>query len=672
MLDTVHADPHRRRWVALGLCASLLAALAICEWQGWPMLRKPTERWLGQRLARSISFDENGGAAAWRLRLLGGIRLNAGHLEVGGPAWSFEQPTLLAKNASLQLRYSDLWKLSRGQVLRIKSLQADTLDLRIERRLDGRASWQFGESRDASAANADPAFAGVEFEYLAVRDGSALVDDKLGRLALKASFALREANAGANDQLGLQAKAEGSYRDMPLKASLSTGSALPWLSADPKSPAVPVTLQLDLGRAGLNFDGQVQDLLKQQGLSGRYKVRGPSLAAVGEPLGLTLPTTGAFAMQGSLTRNGTRWSTAVSQATVGRSRLAGDFVFDTPPSTLPTLSGELRGTVLWLADLGPAIGVPTEAQPPAQRKPERVLPDRQFDLPSLRAMNADVQVKLNRLESGSDLLQAVEPLNARLRLQDGVLLLDEINARLAQGRLAGSVRLDGREAQAHWETKLRISGLLLEQWLKLQRTAGNPPYVTGRLGGRLDLTGHGRSSAELLATADGRAVLYWTRGSVSHLLVEAGGIDVAQALGVLIKGDNSLTVSCGAADLRLKQGRVTPDLLLVDTTDSIIKIDGSMSLATEQLDLVARVLPKDISPLALRTPLRIRGSLGDPDLSLEKGPLLRRLVPAALLATLNPLAALLPLIDLGDDDARQALGRCRDVLARQAPATVMR
>jgi uncharacterized protein involved in outer membrane biogenesis len=414
----------------------------------------------------------------------------------------------------------------------------------------------------------------------------------------------------------------------------------------------------------MNFDGQVQDLLKQQGLSGHYSVRGPSLAAAGEPLGMTLPTTGAFTLQGSLARSGTRWRTAVSEATIGRSRLAGDFVFDAPPGRLP----KLRGAVLWLADLGPAVGVPTEPGPAAQRKSDRVLPDRQFDLPSLRAMNADVRVALDRLESGTELLQAVEPLHARLRLQDGVLLLDEINARLAQGRLAGSVRLDGREALAHWETKLRISGLLLEQWLKLQRSAGNPPYVTGRLGGRLDLSGHGRSSAELLATADGRALLYWTRGSISHLLVEAGGIDVAQALGVLLKGDDALAVSCGAADLSLKKGRVTPDLLLVDTTDSIIKLDGSMSLATEQLDLVARVLPKDISPLALRTPLRIRGSLGKPDLSLEKGPLLRRLVPAALLAAVNPFAALLPLIDLGDEEARQALGKCRQVVARQAPA----
>ena len=50
--------------------------------------------------------------------------------------------------------------------------------------------------------------------------------------------------------------------------------------------------------------------------------------------------------------------------------------------------------MLWLADLGPAVGVPAEPAAPkaAVRGNARVLPDKQFDLPSLRAMNANVNV----------------------------------------------------------------------------------------------------------------------------------------------------------------------------------------------------------------------------------------------------------------------------------------
>ncbi|MBC7940020.1 MAG: AsmA family protein, partial [Chitinophagaceae bacterium] len=473
---------------------------------------------------------------------------------------------------------------------------------------------------------------------------------------------------------------EGRMGGQPLLATLRTGELLqafdpvldPGAEARGESPAgaLPTHLRVRVGAARLAFDGSVNDLLGRFGLRGRYQASGPSLAAMGSALGLTLPTTREFAIQGRLTREGTRWFTAVQSATIGRSRLAGEFMFDTPPGTVPLLAGRLRGSVLWLEDLGPAVGVPGDDAAPASSKPGRVLPDRNFDLPSLRAMNANVLVALDRLESGSPRLQAVQPLGARIVLKDGVLNIQDIDAKLAQGRIRGQLQLDGRAALARWSTQLTGAGLQIERWILQPRVDREgkalPPYATGRLGARIDLAGQGRSTAELLGSANGRAVLHWTRGTLSHLVVEGAGIDIAEALGVLVRGDGALPVTCGAADLRIVKGVIRPEVMLVDTRDSTIWLDGSVSLASEQMQMVARVAPKDFSPLTLRTPLHIDGTLSDPSLSLEKGPLLRRLVPAALLAVLNPLAALLPLIDMGEDDeARQALSSCQSVVARR-------
>jgi uncharacterized protein involved in outer membrane biogenesis len=293
-----------------------------------------------------------------------------------------------------------------------------------------------------------------------------------------------------------------------------------------------------------------------------------------------------------------------------------------------------------------------------------VLPDRPFDLPSLSAMNADVSVALDRLDPGSERLEPMAPLRARIVLQDGVLRIDDILARWAQGQLQGKVQVDGREKVARWEAHLVGSGLVIERWLKLERPAGRPPYITGLLGARVDINGEGRSTAQFLASADGRAVLHWTRGTISHLVVEGAGIDIAQALGVFIRGDQALPVHCGAADLVVRKGVVTPQVLLVDTRDSTIWAEGSLSLADERLNLVARVEPKDFSPLSLRTPLHVEGTLGDPKVSLEKGPLVRKGVASALLAMLNPLAGLLPLMDSGDEDAQAAIAGCRSVASR--------
>ena len=66
--------------------------------------------------------------------------------------------------------------------------------------------------------------------------------------------------------------------------------------------------------------------------------------------------------------------------------------------------------------------------------------------------------------------------------------------------------------------------------------------------------------------------------------------------------------------------------------------------------------PKDASPLALRSPLRIEGTFGDPKIRPEMGATALRLGAAALLATIAaPAAALLALIDLGELDADHAV-----------------
>jgi AsmA family protein len=105
---------------------------------------------------------------------------------------------------------------------------------------------------------------------------------------------------------------------------------------------------------------------------------------------------------------------------------------------------------------------------------------------------------------------------------------------------------------------------------------------------------------------------------------------------------------------------------VVDTRDSTLWISGKASLATEDLALVAHTAPKDITPLSLRSPVHIDGKFSDVDISIEKKPLLQRLVPAVLLGTLvTPLAAIIPLIDFGSKEARSQLGTCQKELAQR-------
>lgn len=663
-----------RRGAALALAglALLAGAVAVAEWRGWPFLAAPAERWLSGRLARAVELGAGDAgasrAAGFHLRLLGGPHLRVDALQVANADWSRLGPVMQARHVDLRLRWRDLLAARDGQPLRVASLQADGLAFELERRADGRASWHFGDGSRAADSGA-PAIAGVQFESLQVRDGRLVLADAAAAVQLEGRFAyLPDTWQG---QPGWRAEAKGRYRDAPLQVQLTTGPVMADLDLR-ELPPVPLRLQGSAGRAALRFEGQVDRLPSLASLDGRYRLSGPSLAAVGEPLGVTLPTTPAFTMTGQLVRRGERWTTAVDSARIGRSQLAGEFVFERRPGAVPVLTGELRGPALVLQDLGPAIGttsapgVPPAADPAKgeARADGRVLPDRPLDLPSLAAMEADVRIALGRLELGHPRLQALQPVRGRLRLIDRVLSLDELDATLARGRVTGRITLDSRAPQAHWAMDLRARDLRLEEWIAQPREGGQPPYLTGELDARVALEGPGRSIAQLLSQAQGEARLLWTRGTLSHLVVEGAGIDVAQAVGVVLRGDESLPVRCGAADLRVQRGVVVPRLLVVDASDSTLWATGQLSLAQESLDLTLRSAPRDFSPLALRTPVHVRGTLADPEIGLDKGPLARRIVPAVLLGLVNPLAALLPLVDPGSDAADERAAGCRALATR--------
>jgi uncharacterized protein involved in outer membrane biogenesis len=252
-----------------------------------------------------------------------------------------------------------------------------------------------------------------------------------------------------------------------------------------------------------------------------------------------------------------------------------------------------------------------------------------------------------------------------------VLTITDIDARTAQGRLAGSLGVDGRNPQAIWTADLRLAGVRLEQWLHQERKGGKPPYIGGTLDGEVKVDGRGRSTAEMLATLNGGMRFHLRQGTVSHLMIEIAGIDLAQAVGMMVKGDEALPVTCNVADFVVEKGVARPRVFVLDNRDSTVWLDGSVSLADETLDLVAVVSPKDASPLTLRTPIHVKGTFSSPSVSLEKSRLGLKIGASALLALIHPLAAIVPFVDPGaKEDARREAAECAQVAERENPGRV--
>lgn len=652
-----------RRWaVALAVPAVLLLGFAMGEAAGWPFLRAPLENTLGSQLGRRVALAPDGGD--FSVRFLGAVRVQASRLVVGAPDWSKAPHLLDGEDVSLELGWGALWRAWREpgvEALQVRRLDAARLDVHAERGSDGRASWLFGPAPTASSPAPAPL---PRFGRLGVADGVLHYTDAAQGTAVEAKLTLADGSAPGTATRHLTLSANGRYQRLPLKLELESGSLLTFVADDDTPEPVALKLKATLGRATLAFDGNTTGLLAGGGLNGHFRLQGPSLAAVGDPLRVTLPTTAAFVAEGELQRRGATWLAQVADATIGGSRIRGTFAYQAGPGR-PKLTGQLSGPRLLLADLGPAVGTPVAGA--AARGGGKVLPTRPFDLASLRVMDADVRIALDELNLDTPKLEPLRPLRAHLLLNAGVLELAELDARTAEGALTGRVQLDGRGDTALWKADVRWSAVLLQRWLRLARKEGEPAWVTGRLSGNATLQGQGRSTAEILASLQGSVRTSLGNGTLSHLAVEAAGLDLAQALGVLLTGDEALPVPCAVADLVAHDGVLKPRTLVVDASDSVIWMDGTLSLAAETMDLRVVVAPRDFSPLALRTPLRVTGPFSAPAVTLARNPLTGKVGAALLLALVNPLAALLPMLDGGNTaGAEQHAAGCQALAGRIA------
>jgi len=596
----------------------------------------------------------------FKLSVVGGVRLEVRQLEIAAPLWSHAPHMLRVRDILLDLRYGDLWRAWRGEAFTVRSIRAAEVDANLERLADGRASWQFRTDAIAFSTVDDIRVAGGVLRY---HDVPSAIELQANVWRINAAPPAPAGQTPRTDSAPLNGKTSnvllpnitGQYRDQPVKIDLTSLDTLPWAMGAEQNAPIPLAFTATIGSTNLGFDGTTTDLFHLANLSGRFSLRAPSAGAIGDVIGMTLPTTGAFRSEGVIVRQQDSWRVVLGSAALGGSQLKGAFTYKTG-GNVPLLSGQLAGARLSLTDLGPVVGSTATAMAAAPhtqlsksiKAVGMTLPNRRFDIAALRTMDANILIDIDEVDLNTRLLKTLRPLRAHLRLASGVLSLRDIMTTAGKGHLNGSWRLDGRGLMATWSADLRWDGVQIEEWLGQRRAHGAPPFIAGRLKGSATVNGQGRSAAEILGSLNGRIRTELQKGRASHVAVEAGAFDLAQGMKVVGRGDDSVAVQCGLADLVVEQGLIRPRVLVLDTADSTLWIDGSLSLSTEVIDLRAMVTPKRFRLLALNAPLRLRGTIAHPRISVDKEALGGKLVDSFILGLLNPIGAVIPLVNKGD------------------------
>jgi AsmA family protein len=673
-------------FVGVLVLAALLALLAALF--PWDSLRGPLNRYVSDRTGRHFEITRS-----LDVKLGLTTRILADGIEFANPEWARNPYLVKADGAEIQIELLPL--LRRRFVMPQIELRQPQLGLQIES--DGRRSWALG--RDSANPRNFPDIGALVVDrgsvhFIAEEHGADIhadfeiegpltlppVGGQAGSAPQETTAAVKPSTssaAGTRAAMPLSFTAKGSWRKELFTAKGKTGNVL-YLSAALQQP-FPIELDAVAGATRLHARGAISSLATLDGANAVFDLQGRSLADLYKLVGVVLPATPRYALHGRVTKQGEVWRVGDIKGKLGNTDMAGELAYDRA-QRVPHLVGKLRSSLLDFNDLAPLVGLPEQAssamasRPSAgdqaqQRQPtapkdrtRKVLPNTPIDLARLKAMNSEVAYTAAKVTNAGKF--PLERVSAGVRLQNGVLHLDPLSLGIAGGSVAGRLHIDSRVSPAVVQVNLNARSLELREMFRDERLTKTS---FGKIAGEIDMQARGNTAAQMLASASGNFALLMGQGQISNLLMEIAGLDGAEIMKFLFRGDQNVTLRCAATAFDVRNGLMTSRALVLDTADTVVYGDGSVNLATEAMDLYFRPYPKDMSILSLRSPIKITGTLGAPETGPDKGALAGRAAAALALGTINPLLALAATIETGPGEDANC-GAILRAAASQDPA----
>ncbi|MGH9147110.1 MAG: AsmA family protein [Vicinamibacterales bacterium] len=244
------------------------------------------------------------------------------------------------------------------------------------------------------------------------------------------------------------------------------------------------------------------------------------------------------------------------------------------------------------------------------------------------AMNVVLLLDADRATMGT---LALEKLSGRARVTSDAMTLEPVSFGIFGGKYDGSLRFS-LGSSPNFRLNATLSGVDMAAATKF---AGSPDTITGRLSGKLSLSGRGIDAVSALNSARGTARVDITKGTVKNLglvrtiVTSTSGRSSAPAKSATGPRDESferlgatLAVANGSAntqDLRFE----SPDLLLAATgglrlDGSAINLAGQVQLSDELTQQAGRDLVRYTQEQGRVTlPATITGSADNPQVRID-------------------------------------------------------
>lgn len=613
------------KWVGgffIGLTVLMVLVVAFFDWN-W--LREPIARKVSSSTGRSFAINGD-----LTVHLSFQPRIVANDIVLGNAAWSREPNMATIKRLDFRI---DLLKLLVGSVA-FPEMALSEPHLVLEVGKDGTPNWVFDEQGRKKPVELPTIGA------LTIDRGSVTYRDPGIDTALALDIKTLEAD-NDNPESGLEVAGKGRFKGMASTLHARGGALLSLRRVDH-----PYAIKASgmLGTTKASIDGMLLDPLHLRGEQLTFQLEGSDLALLYPIIGVPIPPTPAYKLAGFLDHTGDVWTFRRFKGTVGQSDIAGDFAVDRGKHPQMITAG-LVSQKLNMKDFGGFIGADrgtkqSKAPPPS----DRVLPAEPFSLEKLKAANADIHFRGDKIVTGK---LPLEKMSAHLIVNNGRLKIAPLDFGVAGGNLVSQIEMDGLKPHIVTRADITAKGLQLARMFPASKLAG---ANTGTMGGRAKLDAKGNSIAQMLASANGEAALIMDGGSVGELMLRLSNLDIANSIVVLLGGDRQVPIRCMVGNFKAVDGDFKVEALVLDTPKVNITGSGEVNFTDESLHLRLVSQGKGFSLASLRGPIAITGSFKNPLVRPEVGGALARGgLAVALGAVTGGIGALIPLLDFGKD-----------------------
>ena len=590
------------------------------------------------------------GGDVW-LYWLKGPKVTIDGLRLGNPAWASTPQMVTVDHIDATV--------SLGALLH-KRLVLPRLDVvrpvaNLEEGPDGKRNWYFDKEQSDSSTS-------IVIEQLAVEQGHVGYVVKAKNTDVQADLAtLTGANVdtqGAGSTNGIGVKATGLWTGLKLDVDAKGGDLLRLKDTD---TAYPFDVKASIGATHVTAKGTVTGIAVLKAADLQVSLAGANLADWYRIVGVGLPETPAYQTAGHVVIADGKYRYDDFSGKMGSSDIGGSVAFEKREQR-PFVSGTLVSKQLDLADLAPMTGKKLEPAVAPKvvdaTKPQKLMPQQTFSTEKWNTLDADIRFEAKRIKNAGDI--PFDNLSIHATMQDRVLSFTPLSFGFADGRMGGNFRFDGSASPMHATVDAKFTDLSLQRLTPKVTDTSKASF--GRLNGAIKVDGRGDSIATMMATADGSVQIAMGRGGSSSLLLELVGLQGPQVVRYLL-GDQNSKIECAIGDFTITKGDMATQTSLVDTDINVIKVVGNANFKDEKLDFKVSPLPKKKSIVVLRTPFNIGGTFVNPSVLPDFGVLGARVGGAIGLGLLNPLAALIPLIETGpgqDADCSALLARIRN------------